>query len=71
MIPLEFDSFEDFWSPFLEGEGRAPAYATALSPDRQRALRERLREQLLGGKPDEAFTLAARAWAVRGTVPRG
>jgi SAM-dependent methyltransferase len=69
VIPLEFRSFEDFWSPFLEGQAPAPSYATNLPPDQQGALRERLREILLGGRADGPFTLRARAWAVRGTVP--
>lgn len=70
-VPIEietsFRDFDDFWSPFLGGTGPAPAYATALPPDRQEALRERLRAALPPG-PGGHIVLKARAWAVRGTV---
>ena len=67
-IETRFASFDDFWTPFLEGQGPAGAYAASLSaPDRE-ALRLRVRKRLLGDDPDKAITLHARAWAVRGTV---
>jgi SAM-dependent methyltransferase len=69
-ITFEFASFEDFWQPFLTGQGPSGSYATALPSDQQARLRDRLREQLLGGSPDGAFTLKGRAWAVKGQVPR-
>ncbi|MGH2397841.1 MAG: class I SAM-dependent methyltransferase, partial [bacterium] len=69
VIPLDYESFEDYWQPFLTGQGPSGAYATSLPPERQRALRERLRRELLGEKPDMSFTLQARAWAVRGIAP--
>lgn len=69
-IRLDFTSFEDFWSPFLGGQGPSGSYATGLLPERQRALEKQLRENVLGSKPDGPFTLEARAWAVRGIVPR-
>lgn len=68
VIDTDFGSFEDFWAPFLDGQAPAPNYATALPPERQAALRERLRATLLGDRPDGPFALTARAWAVRGTV---
>jgi SAM-dependent methyltransferase len=69
VIPLAFKSFENFWQPFLSGQGPSGSYATSLPPERQQALRERLRRELLGEKPDMSFSLQARAWAVRGIVP--
>ncbi len=69
VISMDFTSFDDYWSPFLSGQGPSGSYAVSLAPDRQQALRERLRVQLLGAKSDRPFTLQARAWAVRGTVP--
>jgi SAM-dependent methyltransferase len=70
VIPMNFPSFDDFWTPFLGGQGPSGSYVSSLPPDRQRALRERLRQTLLGGKPDGPFTLEARAWAVRGSTPQ-
>ena len=68
-VGMTFDSFEDFWSPFLEGSTPATIYASGLHPGLRRALGKRLRERLLGTSPDRPFTLPARAWGVRGTVP--
>jgi SAM-dependent methyltransferase len=63
-IPMRFASFDDFWTPFLGGQGPAGAYAVGLSePDRQ-ALRDRLRERLPIAD-DGSIELTARAWAVR------
>jgi SAM-dependent methyltransferase len=68
-IETRFASFDDFWTPFLERQGPAGAYAVSLSaPDRE-ALRVSLRRRLLGPGPDKPFMMHARAWAVRGTLP--
>src|SRR5262245_27380683 len=67
-IETRFASFNDFWTPFLEKQGPAGAYAASLSPEDLEALRLRLRRRLLGTGPDKAIVLHARAWAVRGTV---
>lgn len=65
---LSFRSFEDFWSPFLKGQGPAGAYVASLSEAKQQLLRDRLQERVAAGA-DGSFTLTARAWAVKGTVP--
>ncbi|MBI2862241.1 MAG: hypothetical protein HYX89_05430 [Chloroflexi bacterium] len=69
-IPLEFSSFEDYWAPFLTGVGPSGSYVSSLPAERQGALRNQLRQRLLGRKGDRPFTLHARAWAVRGTVQK-
>ena len=68
-IQLSFASFEDYWSPFLGGQGPAGAYAAALPEAERAALRARLRQRLLGDGQDRGITLQARAWAVKGVVP--
>ena len=69
-IELAFSSFEDYWSPFLGGVGPAGAHVGSLDDAARNALRERLRRRLLGeGAADRAFSLEARAWAVRGREP--
>lgn len=65
-VPTVFRDFDDYWSPFLGGQGPAPGYATSLSEERRGALRDRIRSGLPVG-PDGAIRLTARAWAVRGT----
>ena len=67
-VETPFASFEDFWTPFLEKQGPAGAYASSLAPADREALRLRLRRRLLGDGPDKAVVMHARAWAVRGTV---
>lgn len=64
-VMTPFQDFEDYWRPFLGGQGPAPAYVASLDDPRREALRERLRARLPAG-PDGRVTLKARAWAVRG-----
>ncbi|HKB00687.1 MAG TPA: methyltransferase domain-containing protein, partial [Gemmataceae bacterium] len=68
-ISLIFQSFDDYWSPFLEGQGPAGAYVASLAEAPRRELEKRLRRRLLGDGPDRAITLNGRAWAARGLVP--
>lgn len=64
-VSTTFESFDDFWSPFLDGPGPAPTYLSSLSgPDRQR-LERRLRS-VLADFGDYPIKLRARAWAVTG-----
>ena len=64
-----FDSFDDLWHPLTEGQGPAGAYVRGISGDHRTALRNRLRQNLLGDRADGPFKLKAKAWAVRGVVP--
>lgn len=66
-VPTVFQDFDDYWVPFLGGQGPAPGYASSLPPDRRAELREAIRRRL-GAAGDGEISLAARAWAVRGTV---
>jgi SAM-dependent methyltransferase len=68
-VPTEFASFEDYWRPFLGGQGPAPAYAMSLGDDARAALRNRLRERI-PAEADGSISLIARAWAVRGMVAK-
>ncbi|MGH2689664.1 MAG: class I SAM-dependent methyltransferase [Actinomycetota bacterium] len=67
-VATRFRDFDDYWTPFLGGQGPAPGYAMSLDEPRRAALRERLRAALPTG-PDGSIRLVARAWAVRGTPP--
>jgi hypothetical protein len=60
-----FKSFDDYWAPFLGGQGPAPAYCMALSRNRRALLAERLKATLPTA-PDGTIRLTARAFAVRG-----
>jgi SAM-dependent methyltransferase len=67
-IEMPFVSFDDYWLPFLGGQGPAGALAAGLTDTARSALEARLRARLLGDRHDGSFTLRARAWAVRGVV---
>ncbi|MBL8472842.1 MAG: methyltransferase domain-containing protein [Rhodocyclaceae bacterium] len=62
-----FADFDDYWQPFLGGQGPAPAYVMSLAEAARGRLRERLRTSLpfLG---DGSLQLTGRAWAVRAIV---
>ena len=68
-IALPFKSFDDFWAPFLSGQGPAGAFVASLSETRRLALRDRLRKRLEVDATG-SFTLHARAWAVKGVTTR-
>lgn len=66
-IPTTFASFEDYWEPFLGGQGPAPAYAMSLDEVARVRLRDRIKERLpIAG--DGSISLTARAWAARARV---
>lgn len=64
-IPTRFANFDDYWTPFLGGQGPAPTFVNRLGD----ADRARLRDHLRARMPSDehgAISLGARAWAVRG-----
>ena len=64
-IETPFHDFDDYWSPFLGGQGPAPGYAMSLSQERRDLLRDHIRARLPVNE-DGSIYLIARAWAVRG-----
>ena len=64
-VPTVFPNFDDYWNPFLGGQGPAPTYALSLDAEHRNALRDQIR----AGLPisaDGSIHLIARAWAVQG-----
>ena len=59
---VTYETFEEWWQPYLLGVGPAGAYATSLPEEEREELRESCREVL----PPEPFSITAVAWAVRG-----
>jgi SAM-dependent methyltransferase len=66
-VPTHFKDFDDYWTPFLSGQGPAPGYAVSLDYERQTILRDFIRGRLPKEK-DGSIKLIARAWAVRGRI---
>jgi SAM-dependent methyltransferase len=65
-VQTRFRDFDDYWTPFLGGQGPAPSYAMSLPDQARDALRDRLRARL-PQEADGSIPLTARAWLVRGT----
>jgi SAM-dependent methyltransferase len=64
-VPTRFQNFDDYWAPFLGGQGPAPGYAMSLSEERRGLLRERIRSKLPVAS-DGTINLVARAWSICG-----
>jgi ubiquinone/menaquinone biosynthesis C-methylase UbiE len=68
-IPTLFVDFDDYWRPFLGGQGPAPAYAMSLDETARARLRDGLRARLPTGATG-SISLTARAWAARAEAQR-
>jgi ubiquinone/menaquinone biosynthesis C-methylase UbiE len=66
-VSTRFADFEDYWQPYLGGQGPAPSYVMSLDENARARLRETLRERLAVAD-DGSLSLIARAWAVRGST---
>jgi SAM-dependent methyltransferase len=66
-VPTRFADFDDYWTPFLGGQGPAPGYAMSRPEAQRDALRDRLRAAMPYG-PDGSIDLTARAWLAHGQV---
>jgi SAM-dependent methyltransferase len=64
-IATDFKDFDDYWNPFLGGQGPAPGYAMSLDEEKRTQLRERIRASLPFAV-NGSIPLVARAWAVKG-----
>jgi SAM-dependent methyltransferase len=68
-ITMRFDSFPNYWDPFLLGQGPAGAYLRTLQEDDRDVVRTAVKRQLSLDSESAPFALPARVWAVRGSVP--
>ncbi len=68
-IRMKFDSFADYWDPFLLGQGPAGSYVRRFDRERLQALRDEVKRRLALSGEHRPFRLPARVWSVRGTVP--
>ena len=66
-IPTPFANLDDYWKPFLGGQGPAPAYCMSLDENTRARLRDRIQERIPIAA-DGSLSLTARAWASRATV---
>ncbi len=68
-IRIRFESFSDYWDPFLLGQGPAGSYVRRLDRDKLQALRNEVKLRLSLPAENTPFILPARVWSVRGVVP--
>jgi SAM-dependent methyltransferase len=68
-ITTNFADFDDYWKPFLGGQGPAPTYVSKLTASERDGLRDALMNRL-PMKQDGSIQLSARAWAVKGASTR-
>jgi SAM-dependent methyltransferase len=66
---LEYANFDDYWSPFLSGDGPAGQMVMSLTPRQRETLRSQVRHVFLSGRPDGARSFIAAAWICKGIVP--
>jgi SAM-dependent methyltransferase len=64
-VPTEFQSFDDYWTPFLGNVGPAPSYVMGLNKQDRSRLKNKLYESL-PINDNGTISLVARAWAVKG-----
>lgn len=67
-IDTPFTDFQDYWQPFLGGQGPAPTYVQSLDPAARKHLQAALEERL-PFQADGSLSLRAHAWAARGQTP--
>lgn len=66
-ISTHFADFDDYWNPFLGGQGPAPSYLKSLNENEREHLRNMIYEQL-PIKSDGSIPLSARALVIKGRV---
>jgi SAM-dependent methyltransferase len=66
-ISTHFPNFNDYWNPFLGGQGPAPSYVLSLLDNERAALKNALREQLLI-QADGSISMTAKARAMRASA---
>jgi SAM-dependent methyltransferase len=64
-ILADFKDFNDYWSPFLGGQGPAPGYVMSLDEKRRAQLRDKIYNSLPFAL-DGTIPLLLRGWAVKG-----
>ncbi len=69
LIRMDFAHFDDYWQPFLSGDGPPGQYVTGLAAPARERLRTHLRRAYESNRPDGPRSFAAVAWACRGVIP--
>ena len=66
-ITTAFRDFDDYWEPFLGGQGPAPSFVLSLVEAEKNKLRNALKAKL-PIRSDGSISMVARAWAAKGQI---
>ena len=69
LMRMDYESFEDFWTPIAAGEGPLGKYIAGLDKPRRAKADAAVRAAYVAGEPDGRRSFVAVAWACRGKVP--
>ena len=67
VITTHFRNFDDYWKPFLGGQGPAPGFVTSLDKGEKNKLKNTLKKRL-PTQLDGSISMVARAWAAKGQI---
>ena len=68
-ITTYFRDFDDYWKPFLGGQGPAHSFVLSLNEDKNNKLRHTLKLRL-PTQQDGSISMVARAWAAKGQISK-
>ena len=68
VVRAEFSDFEDYWRPFLSGDGPPGQFVTGLSDQARDRLKSYLRRAYESNRPDGPRSFIAAGWACKGIV---
>jgi SAM-dependent methyltransferase len=66
---FEYANFDDYWSPFLSGDGPPGQFVMSLTPEQRATLEHQVRHVFLSGRPDGHRSFIGAAWICKGVVP--
>lgn len=66
---FKYQSFKDYWSTFVKGQGKTGSYVTSLRDSKREELARHVRVAYLCGMTDGPRAFTTSFWAVRGEVP--
>ena len=67
-IRMEFQSFDDYWAPYVGEDGPGADFVSSLDTAERRRLQDIVRASYLDGEPDGLRSYAAIAWAAAGNA---
>jgi hypothetical protein len=69
MIRMDYQNFDDYWTPIAAGEGPLGKYVATLDAAERTRTGAAVRDAYEAGRPDGPRSFANVAWACRGIVP--